>query len=35
MRNLRNSFWVSDCDIAEFFPRAFDLNDPNEVESFV
>jgi len=34
-RSLRNLIWCSNVDINAFYPRCFDLSDPNDTERFV
>jgi tubulin monoglycylase TTLL3/8 len=33
-RNLRNLIWFENVDIDTFYPRCFDLNDPDDIENF-
>ena len=33
-KNMRNLIWFNNVDIDTFYPRCFDLNDPDDVENF-
>ncbi|KAG2522065.1 hypothetical protein JM18_005695 [Phytophthora kernoviae] len=35
IHNLRSAVWHQSVDIDEMFPRAYDLNDPSDMDSFV